>query len=658
MKNRLRMVVAAAAVTLAGATLAGAGTTPALAAGARLSPNLAADLDRLAPTTAYTGFIHFDAPTSAATRAATLRTAGLRPVKDYDHIGTVYAAGTVAGFEKVAGRTGVSYIERNEKLTLADDTAGWATGTQIVQKPVSGGPYRTGPGGAILDGAGVGLAMLDSGMDGSHPDLINRLKTNLRFACSLILVTGPNQECFPAPVAMGRGGNSDTTSGHGTFTTGLAAGDGTASNGTFLGAAPGASVHGFAIGAGMNVLYATEALEHIYLRYDAFTPRIKIINNSWGNGAGSEYDPEGIIELITNKLVTEKGVTMVWAANNDGNGTDSGAEDQTNSYCKNPTAGVICVANYDDLGTGSRAGGLDFTSSRGKAGQQNTYPDVSAPGAQVVGPCQRTGAVLCDSLVLVSPALSWEPYYGTATGTSASAPIVAGGIAILLQRDPSLTPAQVENLLLDTAHQFSFGAPYEADSQNPGGYTSYDKGAGLVDIVAALNTLGTAKDNNAAGTVTIATGDGGDVVGPGAVDIVSATAMPGAAGVTYTITVANGSDQTSPFVLGLRVTQNVNGTNFRTDIDLTPTGAAPNPAEAPDDAATAEATSASRSGNVVTFFVPYTEIGNPPATAPAHNVFVSSFNGVVADVAPGPGDARTVGLDVLLRPEYASYTAR
>ena len=68
-----------------------------------------------------------------------------------------------------------------------------------------------------------------------------------------------------------------------------------------------------------------------------------------------------------------------------------------------------------------------------------------------------------------------------------AAPHIAGIVAQLFQDSPGATPAQVEAAIRSTAYKYSFGAPYVA---GPGGVTtSYDKGAGLVDVVAAANAL-------------------------------------------------------------------------------------------------------------------------------------------------------------------------
>jgi serine protease AprX len=67
-----------------------------------------------------------------------------------------------------------------------------------------------------------------------------------------------------------------------------------------------------------------------------------------------------------------------------------------------------------------------------------------------------------------------------------AAPHIAGIVAQLFQADPTATPAEIEAALKGTAHRFTDGAGY----RTVGGYsTSYDKGTGLVDVVAAVTRL-------------------------------------------------------------------------------------------------------------------------------------------------------------------------
>jgi serine protease AprX len=76
--------------------------------------------------------------------------------------------------------------------------------------------------------------------------------------------------------------------------------------------------------------------------------------------------------------------------------------------------------------------------------------------------------------------------FNTISGTSMAAPHIAGIVAQLFQSDPSATPAEIEAALKGTTYKFTDGAAYTT----VGGYsTSFDKGTGLVDVVAAVGRL-------------------------------------------------------------------------------------------------------------------------------------------------------------------------
>jgi serine protease AprX len=67
-----------------------------------------------------------------------------------------------------------------------------------------------------------------------------------------------------------------------------------------------------------------------------------------------------------------------------------------------------------------------------------------------------------------------------------AAPHIAGIVAQLFQADPSATPAEIEQALKSTTHRYTDGAAYAS----VGGFlTSFDKGTGLVDVVAAAQAL-------------------------------------------------------------------------------------------------------------------------------------------------------------------------
>jgi serine protease AprX len=67
-----------------------------------------------------------------------------------------------------------------------------------------------------------------------------------------------------------------------------------------------------------------------------------------------------------------------------------------------------------------------------------------------------------------------------------AAPHIAGIVAQLFQADPTATPAEIEAALTGTAYRYPDGAAYTTVGDRT---TSYDKGAGLVDVVAAVEAL-------------------------------------------------------------------------------------------------------------------------------------------------------------------------
>jgi hypothetical protein len=250
------------------------------------------------------------------------------------------------------------------------------------------------------------------------------------------------------------------------------------------------------------------------------------------------------------------------------------------------------------------------------------------------------------------PTIPYAPFYSTIGGTSMATPHISGVAALLYQARPTLTPAQVEDVLLDTAYKFTAGASYVSDPQNSGGTTSYDKGAGLVDVPAALNALGVGHGTAPTGSQVIATNDGGDYPAQGAADIVGLSVQGESTGLRYTLTLRD-VDDVGPTTVSLRVTQNVNGKPFLTSLTVSSTGVTI-PAASTSNTAVATQATRDTASNTVTFFVPFSNLGNPPVGSIGHNVFASSFVGLIVDAAPGGA-----GAEAIARPQFGSpYTVQ
>ena len=494
---------------------------------ARFDPELTKVLKATGSSGKAGAFIHFGdgVPHSAGIEVVT--GAGLTVGLDLPGANAVYAFGVAHRINALADSPLVTYLENSGVEEIANSTGTWASRARTLYEDTGGLDIRVGDpfGPGYVDGSRVGVAVVDSGVDATHPDLRwagfptetdPKVILNFKVHCTTpALAQGtagamPGQ-CF-GPVAMQDVPDSDTTSGHGTHVAGIVAGNGTASDSDgdpsttgdrmFRGTAPGAKLYGFGTGEGLSViiLNAVGAFQWILDNGASQNPPIKVVTNSWG-GSGY-YDPDSVVNKLADKLV-DQGITVLFAAGNsggDGSASADNCEDLTGTFnppCtsdtgNNPKKGVIQVANYDDGGTGTRDAMLDGSSSRGMATNQATWPDVSAPGALITSTCKANSAV-CPT----GPDTAYVPFYGTISGTSMATPHVAGIVAMLYQINPDITPAEVEERLEDTAHKFAFGGPYVDDTANDGTDTSsFDKGHGLADArLAVLRELGLPDDD-------------------------------------------------------------------------------------------------------------------------------------------------------------------
>ncbi|MGY2127909.1 S8 family serine peptidase [Blastococcus sp. SYSU DS0617] len=446
---------------------------------------LAAQLGALTGST--TVLVHgVDAASARAAVAAT----GMRPVTEFERIGVVVASGTADQIEAARTRPGVTYLEGNTPIEMAQETSNVAT------RGAEAAATLTGPDGEPLDGSGVSVAVIDSGIDPNHPyfrnaDGSSAVVANLKSLCLVEATTNP--DCV---VRVPKVVDTDTLSlgGHGTHVSGIVAGRPTMLSGgdRLQGAAPGASLVSISTGAVLLIVGADSALNWVLENHEApcgagvspaVCPPIKVTNNSYGPTGGGPFDPNSATVKLQRALAAE-GVVTVWAAGNDGG---DGSASLTNPPGQDPTGGILSVASYSDQDTGTRDGVVSEFSSRGAAADASTWPDLSAPGDGITSACRPYLPICATGLDFRNgPGLLDLGTFNTISGTSMAAPHVAGIVAQLFQADPGATPAEVEAALTGTAHRFTDGAPYATVG---GRTTSFDKGAGLVDVVAAVARL-------------------------------------------------------------------------------------------------------------------------------------------------------------------------
>jgi serine protease AprX len=345
--------------------------------------------------------------------------------------------------------------------------------------------------GQPLDGRGVSVAIIDTGIDVTHPAFAlpgggSKVVRSLSVVpCMAQQALDSNLSCVtdvPAAVPTDTG-----QGGHGTFAAAVAVGNP-------LTLPDGMNVGGAAPGARIVMLSATTALQGLDTAFAwvlqnhehpcgsavpaSTCPPIRVVSASWGANSP-------VIAGLESAL-NHAGIVTVWAAGNSGG---DGSTSSTNpDPSANPAPGILSVAAYDDGQRGTRNGTLSPTSSRGSKADPNTWPDVSAPGVNVTSACRAYFAV-CDA-VGTSPRNGPSPTdiatYFTGSGTSWSAPHVAGIVALLFQADPQASPATIDDAIKSTAHRYGGGG-----YRRVGRYLdSYDRGTGLIDAYAAALRLG------------------------------------------------------------------------------------------------------------------------------------------------------------------------
>ena len=270
-------------------------------------------------------------------------------------------------------------------------------------------------------GDGIQVAVVDTGVRATHSDLDGNM---VAFTTGSDTVNSDN--------------DASDDHGHGTHVAGIIAGERQGGVASSHGVAFDAQIYGFKAldsdGAGSDTTLgnAFGLIENI--------AAIDIINNSWGTNADCSsatacralgatiYDNwEDLSQLSTPKI-------SVFAAGNDSEDQPS-AECQTMVYNSDINAVSVCVVaiSTDDSGGYSQGKGFLATFSN-KCGKVSSYC-IAAPGDTLY----NTG-YLSNS------------HYTTKSGTSMAAPMVSGGLAIIMEEFSSLTPAQVVSRLLSTAN--------------------------------------------------------------------------------------------------------------------------------------------------------------------------------------------------------------
>jgi subtilisin family serine protease len=277
---------------------------------------------------------------------------------------------------------------------------------------------------AGYDGAGVKVAVLDTGIDTTHPDLASRVVTSANFTD-----TADAQDHY----------------GHGTHVASILAGTGAKSDGKYRGVAPGAQLLN---GKVMNDRGQGTQSSIIAGMEWAVDQGAKVVNMSLGGPDQPGIDP---VEEAVNRL-SDRALFVIAAGN-------SGPLDSTVGTPASADAALT-------VGAVDKSDALAEFSSRGpRVGDSALKPDLTGPGVDITA-AAAAGSQLDE--ILPHPA----PGYLTMSGTSMATPHVAGAAALLAQEHPAWTPAELKAALIGSA--------------KPGAYTPMQGGNGRVDVARAI----------------------------------------------------------------------------------------------------------------------------------------------------------------------------
>ncbi|MEV7628992.1 S8 family serine peptidase [Actinoplanes sp. NPDC089786] len=345
---------------------------------------------------------------AAQRTATTLRGAsGVRPLNSIrsaalsaERSGAFLANLKTSGIAKV-------WLDGKAKGALAESTA------QIGAPEV----WKTGN-----TGAGVDVAVLDTGIDTAHPDVAGQIAATRSFVPGVASV--------------------EDGAGHGTHVASTIAGTGAASGGLERGVAPGARLHIGKVLADDG--FGQESWIISAMEWATREQHARIVNLSLGADPTDGTDP---MSMAVNQLSAETGALFVISAGNDGPsaytvGTPGVAD----------AALTVGAVDHDDL--------LTFFSSQGpRLGDRAVKPELTAPGAGILAARSQY-------------APEGEGSYLTMSGTSMAAPHVAGAAALLAAEHPGLTAQQLKDALVSTTKPTPDVSIYQA-------------GSGRLDVAAA-----------------------------------------------------------------------------------------------------------------------------------------------------------------------------
>jgi serine protease AprX len=390
-------------------------------------------------------------------RAQLART-GVTHAAMFEHADAAAVVGPASAYRAIAAWHDVEAVYPDRPIQYANFQA--TRDTRVDRVRVGAKPLKS-----AYTGRGVTIAIMDSGIDTTHPDLDDRVVANVNFVPSEIFdpTTGKSVNRDPVESTIGV-----DLIGHGTSVASVATGTGEAAHGAddMRGVAPGAAI--VSLSLGFTPDESTMAAAYEWMLDNRNDPRfpggIRVVNNS----IALKTEIPVVRRLIDEAIQT--GIVVVAASGNEGNSnalvawpgaypeviavgaTCKDADDWSQSgafdWAGVPGVSAVPQCRDDRMWTGSNRGPSLDVVAPGVDVWSAWNPSVFGAAASGFAPTYRPPAPGAGNLEDETNNRRW---YSWSIGTSMSAPHVAGVVALMLEANPCLTPTQVEQILHRTA---------------------------------------------------------------------------------------------------------------------------------------------------------------------------------------------------------------
>ena len=413
-------------------------------------PKVARDLEGMRANATVEVIVQFKTVPRTATHHRMLAKGGIHRT-DLGRVKAGVYSITAGELETLANDPDIAYISPNRAVKGMMDHSAVAINALA--------PANLG-----MTGLGVAVAVIDSGITPS----VDMVQARLVY-----------QESFVP------GGVVADPYGHGTHVAGILGGTGKQSAGLYTGIAPGVNIVNLRVldenGAGTdsNVIAAIQRAIQLKATYN-----IRVINLSVGRAVFESYTLDPLCQAV--EAAWKAGIVVVVASGNEGRNDSANTHGYGTIAAPANDPYAITVGAMKSMGTSVRSDDL-IASYSGKGPTSVDHivkPDLMAPGNRVVSILSPN-----STLDAMYPPNEVNGYF-TLSGTSMAAPMVSGAAALMLQKQPALTPGQVKARLMKTANkQFpisSVAMDLETGLTYVDYYDVFTIGAGYVDVGAAL----------------------------------------------------------------------------------------------------------------------------------------------------------------------------